>query len=81
MKAINITRIILLIVWLISCSACDPNAATCKRSKQTMKRFDSTKDQEFKAVYVHRQYIVAYVIEYEGKQYLLSTDGGIIEIK
>jgi hypothetical protein len=46
-----------------------------------MKRFDSTKDKEFKAVYVHRQYIVAYVIEYEGKQYLLSTDGGIIEIK
>lgn len=80
MKAINITRIILLIVWLISCSACDPNAAACKRSKQTMKRFDST-SEGFKAVYVHRQYIVAYVIEYEGKQYLLSTDGGIIEIK
>lgn len=73
MKTISIVQIILLIVWLISCSACDPNAATWKR-------FDST-SEGFKAVYVHRQYIVAYVIEYEGKQYLLSTDGGIIEIK
>lgn len=81
MKIINITRIILLIVWLISCSACDPNAAACKRSEQTMKRFDSTKDKEFKAVYIHRQHIVAYVIEYEGKQYLLNIHGGIVEIK
>lgn len=80
MKTINIVQIILLIVWLISCSACDPNAAACKRSKQTMKRFDST-GEGFKAIYVDRQFIVAYVIEYEGKQYLLNTDGGIIEIK
>lgn len=81
MKTFNIARIILLIVWLISCFACTPNAViTCKRSGKTLKRFDSA-DEGFKAMYVDRQSIVAYVIECEGKQYLLNTNGGIVEIK
>lgn len=81
MKATNILRILLLIVCVLSCSQTIPNDDTDEKIKIFKGSINFRTNKGFKAVYSINGYDKAYVIEYEGKQYLINTSGGIIEIK